>query len=697
MGKLGKPRNNLVCHFPACFQSQCPTQQDGTPIRLDCVIVDVMQYAVGVIKYGDQALNSATVISVIQRMVSRYLESEQYVIETGLVLLLDNPEYVPALKSATQKTRDGSAPTRILDAELYEGLGDLGVNDHLIIDEYSRDVPLDRSTLWRSISTRLQLVRLMTHAIVFAQADNTRNQATVMLDDGVAIHPDVYCDQRSAMIDDLGFHARPPYAIESMVGAMMRHHMSEHIYVYPDGEIKRTPTRPVGEADIKVCLYIQRGGGPYLVVSQDTDSIFILLLHMKTVQAEDGSLPQVWLDTRRPQDEKKSDEASHCYRYIDVTRLYREILALFAVEYAEVRHPIETLVLLTYSLETDFTRAFHPYLEVQPHDVWDVFSELHSTNRAGFPLFESNINETTPIKPRRQTLRLMPRELRGLLNETVSVTYCAERDTYEIDLDELSLQRFYYLLCEQKVRRDLVAVGYKEFGAKHIVDTDQLFMRVAELEESVRLCREKGLAGIKEREAQSQKVFLAQFDETKRLLKESNQAPPVIKSRYGTTAVASQPQPKRESTVKWSDFDLDSVGDDAKPLLDKRIVTLSQREIPPRYGLEDAKEMLARIYQRRFMLNYHQNGWIDPRYALSFDERHETHPFRSKHGWRSEEIEQTDATIARGEFNSCYNAQRYNAEAGLGEIPFRVFTVKETSDVHNRRHAEYSFGRQYLR
>ena len=185
-------------------------------------------------------------------------------------------------------------------------------------------------------------------------------------------------------------------------------------------------------------------------------------------------------------------------------------------------------------------------------------------------------------------------------------------------------------------------------------------------------------------------------------MKESNPpVPVVIKSRYGSAKPSSPaPPPQQKSTVKWADFDWDSVGEkDVKPLLDERIVKLADREIPPRYGIEDAKQMLARIYQRRFMLNYHQNAWIDPHYALSFDERHDTFPFLSKHGWRSEEIRQSEEAIARGDFNNCYHAQRFvpREDAAVGEIPFRVFTVSETSEVYNRRHAEYSFGRQYLR
>jgi len=136
----------------------------------------------------------------------------------------------------------------------------------------------------------------------------------------------------------------------------------------------------------------------------------------------------------------------------------------------------------------------------------------------------------------------------------------------------------------------------------------------------------------------------------------------------------------------------------ARPLLNNKIVTLSERDIPPRYGIPLVPAMLARIYRIEWMINMHQNAWICSAYALNFDATHENNPLLSRHGWRSREIAQTEQSVARGDFNNAYYTQRYMPGVPRpGVIPFRVFETVETDEIYNRRHAEYAFARQYLK
>jgi hypothetical protein len=653
-------------------------------------------------------------------------------VERTLVMLLDNTEYVPAIKSCTQKQRDGGGEGAVvMDERDYENYmarrtDRATAHDHLIIDEFSADLPLRRATVWRSVNLRLQLVRLITHALLLGDPLPPAPRVLV-LDDGFAINPDTFCEKRSAMLDDYDFYDRSAFAQECLVSALSRHHMTQRLYLYPDGKIARQRAWPAGEADIKVLHHISRehGARRYMVVTQDTDAIFILLLHMKTLldpaTGEPDADLELWLDTRRPQEEPKKDKpaaSNRPYRFINIKTLYCGILQLFAREYPSVANPIETLVLLAYSLETDFTRAFHPYLGVQPHTVWDTFSELHHPpppptkkpgTEEGFLLFRGvcKDDETTTQPAERKRQYVLPRTLHGVLNRVVRVHHNPANDAHELAVDELALQRFYYLLCEFKVRADLALVGYSAFGrlpplgTKYILDPDQLFMRVAELEDKVALCRRGGLQAIREREAEEQRHFMSLLEEEKRAAAQASAgARPVIRSKFSPPP-APKPQPQTTGVpvppvVRWTEFDLLTTEEQevAHPITDERVVELARREIPPAYGIPRHRAMLARIYRVEWLMNYHQNGWLSAdEYALNFGQLHERSHTLSKHGWRVREIEQSDEAVARGDFNSTYVTMRYTGEGAwpeAGVMPFRVFVTEETDEVYNRRHEAYA-------
>lgn len=785
MGGLDQFRNHLLYLFARAFSRECHIK------KFQRIIVDFMQYIVGTVRYDKEegnTLQSSKIIRKTQKTLDFYMNEQDYTIEECLIFLLDSPEYVPSLKAATQKSRDSNKtaattddndkcatnPTIFNEEDYNRYMETVDINelDHLIVNE-STDVAIDRTKLWRSINLRLQLYRLITHSMIGMQI---KEGMVFMLDDGLAISDRTYCDVRSDMINDYGFNARTEYEKECLISSLSRHHMTEKIYVYPDNKIARQASSQIGEADIKICHYITRERSRYLVVSQDTDIIFILLLHMKTLLdpmthrfADDL---EVIIDTRIPKDEKLNK--SRPYRFIDVKLLYGSIIDLFERDYPSVKNPIETLVMLAYSLKTDFTVPFHPYLGVSPAVVWNTFSELHNVNRAGFIVFhgkcidpfneegdgggggggdEDEENEgdqidssSTPSSIIRNPARLLPKKLFGLVSNAVSCSYNVENDAYELDVDELKWEQFYYLLCELKVRKDLAYIGYKDYDSKtankYILDVDQLFMKVTELEECIELCRKSGFEGIQKKEEDTKKAFLANLEAEKKAISEVKAKadeerkmtyrhrnrggggggvvpPPMKKATQPIIEVKSGEEKERDENKRqeWlAIFDSIGTNNDSSssskshhqqqqqqpsfslpvtPIIDKTVVTLSKRKkIPPRYGIPEVNKMKARIYRIRWVMNYHQNGWLSTDYSMNFDHGHPQNYNKSHHGWSSREIIQTPETIARGDFNNAYYTSRYS---GVGQpvsyaIPFRIFETFETDDVFDRNYNRYFSG-----
>ena len=98
--------------------------------------------------------------------------------------------------------------------------------------------------------------------------------------------------------------------------------------VWGDGQCRVWPATDSGEADIKVQHYIKRQNGAhrFLVLNQDTDLIFILLLHMHRLVegewADSTEQLELWLDTDSP---NNKPGVNMPYRYINIVRLYYAI------------------------------------------------------------------------------------------------------------------------------------------------------------------------------------------------------------------------------------------------------------------------------------------------------------------------------------------------------------------------------------
>ncbi len=104
-------------------------------------------------------------------------------------------------------------------------------------------------------------------------------------------------------------------------------------------------------------------------------------------------------------------------------------------------------------------------------------------------------------------------------------------------------------------------------------------------------------------------------------------------------------------------------------------------------------KMKARIYRLRWILNYHQNGWLSTDYSMNFDATHHDNYNKSLHGWRSSEIQQTPETITRGDFNNGYLTFQHCGGTPIpGVIPFRIFETFETDDIFDRDYIRYFSG-----
>jgi len=686
MGGFNKERNHLRNLFPQCFFRALPRRD----MRFQRVQVDLMQYIVGLVMWSNKGgggghFASQSLANKVRQTVEYYLHTEEYVLEETLLILLDSPESVPALKGVTQRSRDQESSPVLGEAayEAYISRRDIDEENHLLINE-GTTVPFEGATIRRSVNLRLQHDRVISHTMTQIKVPEG---LVLVLDDGFLVEEDHYAATRNTMVANHNFHAHSYYAKECLVSTLCRYHMTQRLFIYPDGHFTRRETTRSGEADIKVCRYITRERHRYLVVSQDTDSIFILLLHLKTLlDPETGELDEaleLWLDMRRPQDEAK--DLSHNYRFIDIKALYRAILALFAREYPEVTHPVETLVLLVYALRTDYMSPYHTYLEIWPSLVWNAFSELHCASAEGHLLFDGVAREDEVGAPKRETAHKLPRELRNVLAGAVQCVYVESEDAYRITLDQDCCQRFFYLLCELRVRRDLVLIGYEAYAHRYILDADELFTKVAELEEKIAQCRREGHQAVQQVEERSRQAFLSLLEEEKRAALE------VARGERQLSATLPPPTSPAFDFESTGNILANGKGGGVGGVLNAKLRELAEREVPPGYGIPRVQAMLARIYRIEWMLNYHQNGWISPRYVMNFDEPSEHNYQLSKHGWKTREIAQTPESVARGEWNNAYNTFRYQHRVQAGLIPFRVYETVESDEVCNRQYVQNLF------
>lgn len=739
MGKLTAARNHLFNLFPRAFKRLLDAE---TPFCL--VILDLMQFLAKVKHYTTS--NESDITRLTESMcsvVESYMNSSEYKATRGLVVLLDTTKNVPTNKARTQKERDTATTTtttesKILDESQYEALHSKGELGDLLT------CGLEGESIWRNNNTKFQLYCAVTEGLL--KIVPPRKDMQLILDDGISVHPELYKQRREEMINHYFFKEQSAYAQECLVSGLARHHFTERFVVSGDGSpIRRLPQTETGEADVKIPRFIVAGNNTrrYLVVSQDTDIIFILLLHLKSVLPHEPAL-ELWLDTQTPVD--RASGVSTPYRFINVKALYNAILELFAREYPSVENPVETLIFLVYALETDFTSSFETCLHVTPRVVWNTFAALHTEQevlaKQGYLLFndyvyddkkpnDANHNRKEKAGAKRSTERqsLYPRRWWGILDSVVQYTHKEEADQYDITIDDVKAQSFLYLLCQQRVLKDLTALGYPQFDAKkgvhrtYIDTVDELFVWTSEIEgklEAYRLSAQesKALGESNKRKAQEE---LVQKDA---LLKKQKKKEEVV-TAYGVVVVTPRtvikiPRPvsmgqrqvnldalvddiKQGESARLVADDIEEVDDGDKPvvvvvptykpMVIKKMEALLKEAVAKDYGVPRLQAMIARVYRTEWLMNYHQNGWKTTAYMTNFAEPHPLDATLSWHGWRAEEIPQSEESIRRGDFNNSYYTSVYEIGIQPGVLPFRVYKMVESDQVYNRNHLAYlNFG-----
>lgn len=737
MGGFTAYRNHLLNLFPNAFARHIPKE---TAFCL--LIIDVMQFLAGKVKFStDDAFYPRSAAHSVKEVIESYIQGDEYRVTKGIVALLDTTKNVPTNKARTQQKRGIAEKVAILDQTLFDRVaaerGDTGDALNWITQEPWR-WPLDGDTIWRSNNLKFHLYRAVTEALL---GMNLPKGVKLVIDDGAFVSDQVYRESAKKMIVDYGFEEASAYAQECLVSSLARHHFTQR-FTLKSGqkEPERLDSTHVGEADVKIPRFIVNGNGTssYLVVSQDTDIIFVLLLHLKTILANKSRKEvenfSLWLDTQTPQDKKMG--ISRLYRFIDVKCLYYDILELFALEYPDVKQPIETLVFLVYSLETDFTLPFDGALKVGVKTMWNTFSELHTPLKRirshGYLMFndflhdelakgvvaEKNRAKQGPLRPPKERSPTLPNECRGMLNNALSYTYCEALDTYDIQLDSAACQRFFYLLCQFRVCQDLVGLGYSAFDKKQkttkgaprkcILTVDELFAWTAEIEAKVVKHQE---SVVTEDEGLKRKAIEVLVKPVEKKLKTSaTTAVPVIRLAQNRPAFnidAIIKECEITTTTTTTNHEKDEIEEDVieeeKKILNvslpgatnkatkKKLEELVRSPPPKDYGIPCAEGMLARIYRIAWLMNYHQNGWKCANYATNFAEPATLDTSLSHHGWKSIEVPQTTEMIARGDMNNAYFSTAFLPGDPEQEIiPFRVFRSVESDRVFNRDITAYS-------
>lgn len=708
MGGFTLWRDFLLKLFPECFSSG--VKQDFT---VDLLIVDMMQFMAKFVRNQPQnAFIPRSVLTNIKDVVRFYMNNEEDGtrprISKGFAFLFDTPLYTPRNKAQTQQTRDTGAQKRerpadphveegVVDGEEEGGeptLPSLLIDDCLLTEAQFATflsladvdaplpplllmpdlVPEERvnlrgNTVWRSNSLRWQLSWMVTQSLIEALV--VPRDKFMILDDAIVFER-AKCDEiRQAMLSRHQFEGRSAYDKACLIGVLMARYQTQRALVYGDRQIKCFSATTIGEADVKIPQYIRLKDGKrrFLVVSQDTDLIFILLLHMKRLyteweelEGEEGGVPlsdlELWLDTQTPNDMAHGDRPANNrpYRYINVKQLYFRIVDWFQKDYPSVMHPIETLVSLVYTRTTDFTRGFHTFLDVTERVIWDTFSELHSPQKE-FRTFSNT------RKPRTGLF-----EMTGLLNP-LSTAILVVRDRgnsllYTFTLNEMQWERFLYLLCQLRLWGDRVTMDASEVRAEHIMAKPPRY--VPEPEVLLPLANDLRKRVQKMREA----PHLEQQEATDLLLEMQQQqkkASVVLNSRFKPQLSSSTPSTPFLTVAPER-------GKGRKPVTTP-IDKLLKATIPEHYGIPTRMEMKTRIHRMRWMLEYAQNTAYAPVYGLCYNDCSPTDDTLSIYGWRAVEVPCDAQTL-----NSSYHLHVECAATDHG-FPFRSYVTQETSNL----------------
>lgn len=669
MGGFDAWRNFLLSLFPECFLGEF---EDGK--EFDISIVDLMEYLapaiqsqkMGMSKTGflKEYFDTGYVTRKVDEAVAYHINYDNNpkhpIITKACVFMLDTVHNVPRNKSSKQKARDQTDLPHMNEALFHkmQSLSTLKRPDNLFLFEdlgATQRYPLDGNTVWRSVNLKLQLYRLLTHHILHARI---KPNTILLMDDGLAFSTNDYERVRKSVEYDLQIQGKGEFEKEFIINQIMTHSKDfiTRFMVWEDAVFRRFHSTGIGEADIKILSYVKRGLGlkRFLVVNQDTDVIFILLLHMKSFLKGDASDDEyeVWIDTRSP----NFAQSIKPYRFINVKRLYYAIEAFFTREFPLIKYPVETFCFIVFSQETDFTRKFSPSLQINPAFLWNCFAQLHTGKPDYIPFCEKACGGERRVK----VSIGMKGKCGGLLN--VAIQYDMVKRRYVLKHETIA--SFYYLLCQWKLlslRKEIaLSNGYYDYGEDSLVPVDELLIFGREVQEILDSYKQYDA----ENKAESEKFFLTQST-----LKRPSPTPSPCEEEKRYKPSSSLTQPKR--VIKISIFDDDQ--DEASPICPlqakcnitnqmrnylvrhaKKLQQLVKRESVNEYfGILTKNDMLCRIYRIEWYLSYCTDGW---KTLLPCTERAKHDPTLSQWGWEERVVEGEE------EFQRVMNSSYYHAQ-----------------------------------
>jgi len=700
----------MMALFPDCFFAHLPP---GATV-FDVAIADLMQWLSGQVmneRAHHPHFNLGAVVRRVEQAVA-YLQNNEDdptrpLVLNALVCLLDTVHQVPRSKGATQRARDGSTEPHMNEARyeeiraLYPESEDTDLFFATVHQE--RRYPFSGNEVWRSQNLKLQLYRLISCHVL---SQPVRKDRVLVLDDGLACSEEDWAEWRACIVNEYHYEARSRFEQEVLMATELQQHALRRYMVWGGEEPvhREFPATGTGEADIKVMHYLQaniaRGLRRFLVVNQDKDLIFVLLLQMQRLlrEVEEGDELQVWLDTHSPGN--KGDNKP--YRYINMVALYKGIVALFAREFPQVRYPVETFCFLAFMRKTDFVqplcsdcpekRGHKECLCITDADAWNLFSELHSPNGAEYIGFGT--------KFARLSERRWSQELYGLMNYAVSYD-CVSR---QFLFQHGALQRFYYLLFQQRLMRlrhqmrlpvplgdSRDAMGLSGMRASAI-DSQELLIYahdVAERLEAYRLHQQRGeaklvqtLLSFKRPASEEPDVALqppekkfklsSQGGRGKLLSRTFENADPVLEmEQEESKPVVVVPRVNTDADCKLAQY----VSQNAD-----RLRPLSRFPYKQYHGMPTPEALLLRLYDVELYMNYLRDGWWKgPQAADELTQRARLDD--SLQVWPYEErlLEGEERTRA---LNSTHYVQR------AGERGYDLLEVLKSNHVIHRRYCE---------
>lgn len=743
MGGFTDWRNFLFHLFRDCFSDALLSGSS-----FDVCIIDLMQFLAPMIKNRTNSnntfLNVDDVIHQLLTTVKYYMNNNNDPstpsFSRAVVLLMDSITNVPKNKVTTQQSRDETTTTtsgtslkrkhqddgveqkrvRVYEDEedeeeehvvneesdcildeirFYELIQKLSIdeNHHLSIKYDMKggvgSIPsISGSTLWRSLSLKWQIYRMITHELL--QLEVKKNNVLV-IDEGIAIQESIFESVRRSMINDYCFNEKSLYEKECLVSNLILKHIVERFVKHDNNTFTRIPNKPefVGEADIKLLQYItpNNGASKFLVVSQDTDIIFILLLHIKRfINPKTGKLDdsfELFLDTQTPAD--KNSGESKPYRYINMKKLWMRMNEFFRQEYYTLKNPIETFVFLVNSLKTDFTQSFNPHLRITPRVLWDAFSELHYTplkksehsggGGASIPVKQEKTADdgyilfcNTPpkkVSTTGETTTMIKRSnkphytscLRHVLDDAIKYQFSSTTHTFHFMLNTSQIEKFFYLLTQTKLVNDMALLGYRQFqkndilaGNKaYIASPSDLFIYANDVMTKIEHYRKESTYN------KSNEHFHNLFSPLKPSLDKSFKPKLAGESSENKIGIG-------QTTKKQQEF----------------LKKLSEKALPSQFGIPSEKEMKARIYRIHWIMEYYQNGGLAAKYGKNFMDISNMDHNLSVWGWKCDHIKNP----VMKDYNSTYHysKSRDSHDMHTATMPFYLFTIKETNDIFNR-------------